>query len=75
VSASGLSGCDRSAGTGDADAFAEAALRLLEDDAMRAALAAGARSEALLCSWGRILDGLRDAYAGAIADRAAIRAA
>jgi glycosyltransferase involved in cell wall biosynthesis len=70
---SGVSG--QQVPAGDVAAFAAAAQRLLEDDAERASLAAGARGEALRRSWGNILDGLRDAYAEAVADQAAIRAA
>jgi glycosyltransferase involved in cell wall biosynthesis len=70
---SGVSG--QQVPAGDVAAFAAAAQRLLEDDAERASLAAGARGEALRRSWGNILDGLRDAYAEAVADQAVIRAA
>jgi glycosyltransferase involved in cell wall biosynthesis len=52
---------------GDVAAFAEACVALLRDDALRAALARGAREEALSRRWKAILDGLLREYDAAVA--------
>jgi glycosyltransferase involved in cell wall biosynthesis len=57
---------------GNVDAFADACVTLLQDDAARAALSGGARAEAVSRSWDEILDGLLREYGAAI-ERAAGR--
>lgn len=54
------------AAAGDAGAFADATLRILEDDALRSVMAGAARSDAEARSWSAILDGLRAEYAASI---------
>jgi len=53
----------------DADAFAEACIRLLANDMERRTLARGAREEALSRSWSAVLDGVLDGYRSQLPDR------